>query len=60
MSQMKELYDKVSRDNALQMKFVKIAENQNHLSDAEIGRQMVAFAKDLGYDITWEEIDKFF
>jgi predicted ribosomally synthesized peptide with nif11-like leader len=60
MSQMKELYDKVARDAALQMKFVKIVENSDQLSEAEVGKKQVAFAKELGFDVTKEEIDEFF
>lgn len=60
MSQMKELYEKVARDAVLQMKFVKIIENHDQLSEAEVGRKQVAFAKELGYDVSKEEIDDFF
>ena len=60
MSQMKELYDKVARDNTLQMKFIQIIENPEHLSTAEVGGRQVAFAKELGYEVTAGEIDEFF
>ena len=52
--------DKVARDVTLQMEFVKIIENPDLLSEAEIGRKQVVFAKELGFNVTKEEIDEFF
>ncbi|MEL7655492.1 MAG: Nif11-like leader peptide family RiPP precursor [Bacillota bacterium] len=60
MSQMKQLYNKVAHDNVLQLKFVKIIENHDHMSNSAIGDRLVEFAKDAGFQVTKEEIKGFF
>jgi predicted ribosomally synthesized peptide with nif11-like leader len=60
MSQMNQLYEKVARDSGLQLKVVKIMENHDHLSNAGVRQRLVAFADDIGFKVTEEEIKKFF
>lgn len=60
MSQMKELYAKVAADVTLQEKFANIFKNAEAAGKEETGAKIVAFAKDLGYDVTVEEVKAFF
>ncbi len=59
MSAMKELYSKVAADAALQEKVNKIFEAVGEDADAA-GKNLVAFAKEQGYEVTVAEIDEFF
>ncbi len=58
MTKMNELYAKVAADSALQEKFGKIIEEAG--DEAALGEKLIAFAKELGYEITVEEIREFF
>ena len=60
MSKMKELYEKVAADSALQSRIYEILANAEKAGEAETGRRFVAFAKEEGYDITLEEMIIFF
>ncbi len=60
MSQMKELYEKVAAESALQVEFAAIMkEAEKADADATQGK-LIAFAKDAGYDVTMEELQTFF
>lgn len=57
MDRMKELYEKVAKDSALQAKLNAI------ISDAEkatTGEKLKAFAKEAGFDISLDEMKAFF
>jgi predicted ribosomally synthesized peptide with nif11-like leader len=60
MAQMKELYEKVAKDSALQAKLNEILENTQEMGQTATGEKLVAFAKSVGYDITLEEMTIFF
>ncbi len=60
MEQMKELYAKVAADVSLQEKFADIIRNAEAAGKEETGAKIVAFAKDLGYDVTPEDVKRFF
>jgi len=59
MSNMNELYKKVAADAGLQEKANKILETAASDPDA-LGKKLVEFAKEQGYDVTVEEIHEFF
>lgn len=60
MSQMKELYEKVAKDAALQKKFGEIlAEGEKAGREATEGK-LLAFAKDAGYSLSIAEMQEFF
>lgn len=59
MTKMKELYKKVAADADLQQKVSKILEAAGEDADAA-GKNLVAFAKEQGYDVTVDEIKEFF
>jgi len=58
MLQMQELYEKVSKDEALQEKFARIMNAGK--SNEETAKGLIDFAKDAGFDIIMEEIQAFF
>lgn len=60
MSQMKELYLKVAADRSLQKKLAESMNSVKEASQAERDVKLSAFAKETGYDITIEEMQKFF
>lgn len=61
MSKMKELYDKVAADAELLRKFADLAvELSSEKTDEVSGEKLVAFARELGYDVTLDEINSFF
>lgn len=60
MSQMNQLYEKVAHDNRLQLKVVKIIENHDHLSREGVRQRLVAFADEIGFKVTEDEIRNFF
>jgi len=60
MSQMKELYLKVSADRALREKFAELVNSVKEASQGEKDGKLSAFAKETGYDISIEEMQKFF
>jgi predicted ribosomally synthesized peptide with nif11-like leader len=59
MSAMNDLYLKVSKDAGALEKFSKIVA-ETGADQAAQGKRLVEFAKELGYDITVEEIAEFF
>lgn len=60
MSKMKELYEKVAADSALQAKFAAIMKDTKAAGEAAAKERLTAFAKEAGYDITMEEMQEFF
>lgn len=60
MSKMHELYEKVSKDIALQEKFKAIMKDAETLGEEAMNETYLAFAKSAGYDITIEEMQAFF
>ena len=52
MTKMKELYEKVANDSALQTKFYEIQGNAEKVGEKATGEKLISFAKDAGYDIT--------
>ncbi len=57
---MKELYEKVSKDEALQAKLFGILGNAEKLGEDAVKEKLVQFAKEEGCDITIEEMQAFF
>lgn len=57
---MKELYEKVAKDSALQKKFAEIMTEAEKAGPEETGRKLVAFARESGYEVTIEEMAEFF
>jgi predicted ribosomally synthesized peptide with nif11-like leader len=55
MEKMRELYEKVAGDSALQAKFAEIMQDGGTAEE-----KLTAFAKEAGYDVTVEEIQNFF
>jgi len=60
MSQMKELFEKVSKDNMLYEKFAAIMKDAETAGKEETEGKLTAFAKEAGYDITIKEMQEFF
>jgi predicted ribosomally synthesized peptide with nif11-like leader len=60
MDQMKELYEKVASDAGLQAKFLEIINNAEQAGPLETQSKLLNFAKEAGYDISLEEMEKFF
>ena len=60
MSKMKELYEKVAEDKALQAKFSEIMKQAESDGEAATSDRLILFAKDAGYDITIDEMKAFF
>lgn len=60
MSQMKELYEKVAKDAALQEKLLIIIKDAEEAGEEDARGKLVDFTKDAGYDVTLEEIQSFF
>lgn len=60
MEKMKELYDKVAKDSALQTKFAEIMKDAEKSGKDETGKKLAAFAKEAGYEATVEEMVGFF
>lgn len=60
MSKVSELYVKVAADSNLQAKFQKIVNNMDG-TDAEAAKEeLLSFASELGFDVSWEEVQEFF
>jgi predicted ribosomally synthesized peptide with nif11-like leader len=59
MEKMQELFEKVSKDVTLQKKFAAIIEDAEAEEEAT-KKKLINFAKDLGYNITIEEILNYF
>ena len=60
MEKMQELYEKVSKDEALQAKFAEISNNAEKTGEEATSQKLIAFAKEVGYEVTTEEIKAFF
>lgn len=60
MSQMKELYEKVAKDGALQEKLNVILKEAEEAGQEETNTKLVAFAKDAGFDPSIQEMQEFF
>jgi predicted ribosomally synthesized peptide with nif11-like leader len=60
MEKMKELYDKVASDTGLQVKFLEIVNSAEKAGSVETKNKLLNFAKEAGYDVSLEEIGKFF
>ena len=59
MSQMKELYDKVSKDAALQEQFSHIVKEAEQAGEQATEEKLLAFAKGAGYDVSLDEMKEF-
>ena len=60
MSQMKELYEKVSKDTLLFTQFRQILADSKQDSLDQTEEKLIAFAKDAGFEITLAEMQEFF
>ena len=60
MSKMKELYEKVAKDSALQAKFNAIMSDAEKTGEAATGEKLKAFAKEAGFEISLDEMKAFF
>ena len=60
MSKMQELFEKVSKDNALQEKFSAIMKDAEKAGKEETEAKLTAFAKEVGYVVSVEEMQTFF
>lgn len=60
MEKMKELYAKVTADNALQEKFNGILGDAENAGEETTNRKLLDFAKEAGFDVTVEEMKAFF
>lgn len=60
MSNMKELYEKVAKEEALQANFYEILSNSEQAGEEATGKKLMAFAKDAGFDISISEMQEFF
>lgn len=56
MSQMKELYEKVSKDTELKVKFAEIMKEAEKNGEEETKKKLIAFAKGAGYEVSFEEV----
>lgn len=59
MSQMKELYEKVSKDPGLQEQFSQIVKEAEQTGEQDTGEKLLAFAKGAGYDVSLDEMKEF-
>ena len=60
MEKMKELYEKVAKDAALQAKLNGILKNAEQAGEAATGEKLTAFAKEAGYEVCFDEAKEFF
>ena len=60
MSQIKELYEKVSKDAILQEKVTQIMKDAEQTGQDATEAKLVEFAKNVGYDISISEMQEFF
>jgi predicted ribosomally synthesized peptide with nif11-like leader len=60
MSKMQELFEKVSKDSTLQGKFLEIVKGTENAGEAATKEKLITFAKEAGFDITLEEMQRFF
>ena len=59
MSKIEELYAKVATDSTLQRKFAEIMSEAEATGKAKAEEALVAFAKEAGYEIPFEEARQF-
>lgn len=60
MDKMKQLYEKVAADSALQAKFSQIMNEAEKAGQEETEAKLAAFAKEAGYDVSIDEMQEFF
>jgi len=60
MEKMKELYEKVAGDSDLQVKFAVIMRDADTAGKAATQEKLIVFAKEAGFDASFEEIREFF
>lgn len=60
MEKMKALYAKVAGDSALQAKFEVIMAAAQKAGPEETGNKLVAFAKEAGYEVGFDEMQEYF
>lgn len=60
MDKMKELYEKVAKDTALQAKLNAILKDAERAGEAATGEKLISFAKEAGFDATLAEMKEFF
>jgi predicted ribosomally synthesized peptide with nif11-like leader len=60
MSKMQELYQKVAADSALRNKFTEIMKNAEQAGEEATKEKLIAFAREAGYEVTFEELKEFF
>jgi predicted ribosomally synthesized peptide with nif11-like leader len=60
MDKIKELYEKVAKDSALQAKFNAIVSDAENEGQEATEAKLVAFAKDAGYEVSVVEMQEFF
>lgn len=60
MEKMKELYEKVAKDSALQAKFSEIMKDAEKAGAEATEKKLMAFVKEEGYDISIDEMQAFF
>jgi hypothetical protein len=54
-----ELFEKVAEDRDLQAKYVEIIQNSPKSGEAATHKKLIDFAKDVGYDITIDEMKEY-
>lgn len=60
MDKMKDLYDKVSKESKLQEKLTEIMKRIDMSNADETKNELLAFAKDAGFDVNYEDMQSFF
>jgi len=60
MSKISELYVKVATDSNLQTKFQSILNDKDSTDTETIKKELISFAGELGFDVSWEEVEEFF
>lgn len=60
MTKMKELYEKVSKNTKLQNQFIQILQEAEEAGREATADQLISFAKGVGFDVSIQEMQKFF
>lgn len=60
MEKMNALYEKVAGDSELLEKFEAIMRDAEKAGEAATGEKLLSFAKDAGFEVTWDEVKAFF
>lgn len=60
METMKKLYETVAGDSGLQSKFSEIMEQYHKGKPEDLKEKLLAFSKEAGYAVSYEEIKNFF